>query len=90
MTPKENIVIPVVQEFYASFKDQEMRNAAIWETITVQGKQVHVTPKGICEFYNTPYYKNDFLENTNLTNFNDREMDNIINYLTEGRGEWNR
>ncbi|MBA0791072.1 hypothetical protein Gohar_015672 [Gossypium harknessii] len=41
VTPKENTVIPVVQEFYASFRDQEMRKmqGEIWDTITVRGEE---------------------------------------------------
>ncbi|MBA0851102.1 hypothetical protein Goshw_013169 [Gossypium schwendimanii] len=52
----------------------------------VRGKKVHVTPRDICKFYNALYYENDFLENTDLTKFNDIDMDNIVKYLTEERG----
>ncbi|MBA0614665.1 hypothetical protein Godav_014931 [Gossypium davidsonii] len=46
MIPKDNVVVPVVQEFYASLQDQEFGNTE------------------------------------------DIDMDNIINFLTEGMGEW--
>ncbi|KAK5770927.1 hypothetical protein PVK06_047091 [Gossypium arboreum] len=43
VTPKENAVIPIVQEFYAIFRDQETRRlyAAIWETIIERRKEEH-------------------------------------------------
>ncbi|MBA0828068.1 hypothetical protein Goarm_012792 [Gossypium armourianum] len=56
--------------------------------VTVWGKDVSFTPKAICEFYDTPYYETDFLESTYLINFDDIDMDSIIKYLTENRGEW--
>ncbi|MBA0787303.1 hypothetical protein Gotri_024881 [Gossypium trilobum] len=92
ITLKKPTIISVVQEFYASFRYQESRRScdAIWETIMVMGKKMHVTPREICEFYNVPYYETDFLNNTNLTNFKDIDMDNIANYLTEGRVDTHR
>lgn len=51
----------------------------------LRGKEVHVTFREICEFYDAPYYENNFLENTNLTNFKDINMDNIVNYLSKRR-----
>ncbi|MBA0797970.1 hypothetical protein Gohar_008612 [Gossypium harknessii] len=77
--PKEPAVVPVVQEFYASFRDQESRRPydIVWETITVSGKEVRVTPREIYEFYYVPYYEYDFLGNTDLTYFKDMDMDNI-------------
>ncbi|MBA0637840.1 hypothetical protein Godav_022202 [Gossypium davidsonii] len=70
--------------------DQESKRpeGANWETIPVQGKEVLVTPRAISEFYNTPYYESDFLEENNLEYFRDINMDKVIKYLTEGRGEW--
>ncbi|MBA0762924.1 hypothetical protein Gotri_012469, partial [Gossypium trilobum] len=39
VTSKENAIIPIVQEFYASFGDQEARRPydEIWETVMVRG-----------------------------------------------------
>ncbi|MBA0730646.1 hypothetical protein Golax_026020 [Gossypium laxum] len=80
----------VVQEFYASLQDHETRNTEghLWESILVRGKEVRVTPRIICDFYNIPYYENDFIDETDLEYFRDIVMDNIIIVLTEGRGEW--
>lgn len=79
VTPKEKNVIPVVQEFYVSFKDQEMMRpySVIWETVTVRSNVVHVTPWEICDFYNVQYYETNFLDNTGLDTFNDIDMDDI-------------
>ncbi|MBA0798362.1 hypothetical protein Gohar_008955 [Gossypium harknessii] len=36
--PKENEVIPIIQEFYVALRDQEARRPykAIWETVTIR------------------------------------------------------
>ncbi|KAL1078387.1 hypothetical protein V6Z11_D10G156900 [Gossypium hirsutum] len=49
---------------------------------------VQVTPRIICDLYNVPYYENDFIDEIDLEYFRDIDMDNIINFLTKGRGEW--
>ncbi|MBA0711147.1 hypothetical protein Golax_010365 [Gossypium laxum] len=87
------MVILVVKEFYASFRDQEMRKRQCesWDTITMRGEEVSITLKEICEFYDIPYYGKDFLNNTDLNTFEDIEMEDVINYLTQGRVslKWN-
>ncbi|MBA0585656.1 hypothetical protein Gorai_016424 [Gossypium raimondii] len=90
LIPKENVVIPIVQEFYVALRDEETKrpHSVRWESVTVWGKDVSFTPKAICEFYDAPYYETDFLESTYLLNFDDMDMDSIIKYLTENRGEW--
>ncbi|KAG8473207.1 hypothetical protein CXB51_035129 [Gossypium anomalum] len=87
---KDNVVVPVVQEFYASLRDQESRNIEghIWDTVPVRGKEVQVSPRIICDFYNATYYGKDFIDETDLEYFQDIGMDNIINFLIEGRGKW--
>ncbi|KAH1129586.1 hypothetical protein J1N35_000964, partial [Gossypium stocksii] len=77
------------EEFYVSLWDQESKNAKghIWDIVPVRGKEVRVTPRIICEFYNAPYYEKYFISETNLKYFWDIDMDNIINFLTEGRGK---
>ncbi|MBA0608989.1 hypothetical protein Godav_021130 [Gossypium davidsonii] len=54
----------------------------------LQGKELQVTPRIVCGFYNVPYYENDFIDETDLEYFWDIEMDNIINFFTEEMGEW--
>ncbi|MBA0553862.1 hypothetical protein Golob_013005, partial [Gossypium lobatum] len=75
VTPTGNTVIPVVQEFYASLKDQIIRGryGEITSEVTVQGEEVPISPSDICEFYNIPYYKKDFIDGAiykAATNFN--------------------
>ncbi|MBA0679438.1 hypothetical protein Goari_011204 [Gossypium aridum] len=56
--------------------------------VLVWGKEVQVTPRIICDFYNVPYYENDFIDETDLEYFRDIDMDSIINFFTKGKGEW--
>ncbi|MBA0826302.1 hypothetical protein Goarm_011167, partial [Gossypium armourianum] len=57
---KDNVVVSVVQEFYASLWDQESKNT-----------KGHMSDIVYVQEY-----------------FRDIDMDNIINFLTEGRREW--
>ncbi|MBA0688614.1 hypothetical protein Goari_006387 [Gossypium aridum] len=59
----------------------------MWDMVLVRGKEVRVTPYIICDFYNAPYYKNDFIDETDLEYFRDIDLDSI-NFLTKGSGEW--
>ncbi|KAH1113990.1 hypothetical protein J1N35_007368, partial [Gossypium stocksii] len=85
-----SVVVLVVHEFYATLRDQESGNTEghIWDIVPVQGKEVHLTPRIIYDFYNAPYYENNFINETDLKYFRDIDMDNIINFLNEGKGEW--
>ncbi|KAH1129762.1 hypothetical protein J1N35_001140 [Gossypium stocksii] len=73
--------------------------------VTVQGKEVPITPQEICQYYDAPYYIHDHLETINLFTFENFDiagiiddlfmsenfdMAGIIDYLTEGYGEWSR
>ncbi|MBA0879828.1 hypothetical protein Goshw_029635, partial [Gossypium schwendimanii] len=90
MILKENVVVPMAQEFYVSLRDHESRNTKgrMWDMVLVRGQKVQVTPQIICYFYNALYHKNDFIDETNLEYFKDIDMDSIINFLTEGRSKW--
>ncbi|KAH1121907.1 hypothetical protein J1N35_005067 [Gossypium stocksii] len=48
MIPKENDVVPIVQEFYASLQDHDSRNTEgrIWDMVLVRGKEVQVGVNG--------------------------------------------
>ncbi|KAH1031615.1 hypothetical protein J1N35_043789 [Gossypium stocksii] len=41
MIPKDNVVVPVVQEFYTSLWDHESRNTKRhkWDTVLMRGKE---------------------------------------------------
>ncbi|MBA0765354.1 hypothetical protein Gotri_014567 [Gossypium trilobum] len=86
---QETVVNLVVQEFYASFRDQEIRKRLSWDTVTVRGKEVSITPRKICEFYDVPFYSKDFLNNIDLDKLEDIDMEDVIKYLTQDRGTWN-
>ncbi|MBA0810985.1 hypothetical protein Gohar_002925 [Gossypium harknessii] len=90
MTLKENVVIPLVHELYATLRDKETRrpHGVQWKLLMVRGKDVPFTPKTICEFYDAPYYGTNFLENIDLDKFEDINMKSIVKYLTGNHGEW--
>ncbi|MBA0572172.1 hypothetical protein Golob_002530, partial [Gossypium lobatum] len=56
--------------------------------VPVRGIELRVTTQFIFEFYNTSYYENNFVEESDLEYFRNINMDSVINYLTECRGEW--
>ncbi|KAK5845424.1 hypothetical protein PVK06_001608 [Gossypium arboreum] len=87
--PKETTVVSVVQAFYASLRDQEIRKRINWETVTVKGEEVPITPRDICEFYDTPFYEKDFLSSTDLNKFENIDMEDVIKYWTQYRGTCN-
>ncbi|MBA0788916.1 hypothetical protein Gotri_026076 [Gossypium trilobum] len=41
----------------------------MWEIVPVRGKEIRVTPRIICDFYNAPYYEKDFIDETDLVYF---------------------
>ncbi|MBA0777658.1 hypothetical protein Gotri_005653 [Gossypium trilobum] len=41
----------------------------MWDMVLVRGKEVRVTPRIIFDFNNTPYYENDFIDETVLEQF---------------------
>lgn len=58
--------------------------------ITVRGKKVSIVPHKTCQYYDASYYTHDHLETLDLFIFKDFNMEDIIDYLTEGSGEWTR
>ncbi|MBA0552065.1 hypothetical protein Golob_022907 [Gossypium lobatum] len=61
----------------------------VWlKIVTVRGNDVPFTLEEIWVFYDATLYEIEFLENTDLT-FEVMDMESIIKYLTENRGEWN-
>ncbi|KAH1056920.1 hypothetical protein J1N35_034985 [Gossypium stocksii] len=70
--------------------EEEFKNtdSHMWDIVPVRGKEVQVTPRMICDFYNAPYYEKYFIEEIDLEYFRDIDKDKIINYLTESKGEW--
>ncbi|MBA0855049.1 hypothetical protein Goshw_008510 [Gossypium schwendimanii] len=79
----------MVQEFYASFRGQEIQKILSWDTVTVIGKEVSITLRKICEFYDVPFYSKDFFNNIDLDKLEDIDMEDVIKYLTPDRGTWN-
>ncbi|KAK5771871.1 hypothetical protein PVK06_048125 [Gossypium arboreum] len=48
MFPKKNVVVPIVQDFYASLRDHKSRNTegCMWDMVLVRGKKVQ--KKQVC------------------------------------------
>ncbi|MBA0582325.1 hypothetical protein Gorai_024476, partial [Gossypium raimondii] len=74
----------VVLDFYANLKFSND------DKVYVKGKEVEVSPFIICKYYKVPFYVNDEIKLLKLRNFNGIDLDSIMHYLTEGRGEWER
>ncbi|MBA0717480.1 hypothetical protein Golax_005294 [Gossypium laxum] len=89
--PKENDVIPLVQEFYAAIRDEETRrpHGVMCKIVMVRGMDVPFSSKKICKYYDAPYYDSYFLENIDLIGFQDIDTNSIAKYLTEYLGERN-
>lgn len=82
MLLKKPIVVLVVLEFYSNLKITT-RNR-----VYVKHANVEISPTAICEYYGVSFYDEDELSSINLNCFTNLDMDAILNYLTEGRGEW--
>ncbi|KAH1031759.1 hypothetical protein J1N35_043933 [Gossypium stocksii] len=68
-------------------KSLEIRRSYVGNDTYVKERSA-IALRIICDFYNAPYNEKDFIDETDLEYFRDIDMDNIINFLTEGRGEW--
>ncbi|MBA0789315.1 hypothetical protein Gotri_026034 [Gossypium trilobum] len=52
MIQKDNVVVSIVQEFYASLRHYKSRNTEghMWDIVPERGKEVRVTPQIIYDF----------------------------------------
>ncbi|KAH1097975.1 hypothetical protein J1N35_014896 [Gossypium stocksii] len=76
---------PLIQER----GNQEIRKRINWDSITVRSEEVPTTSKELCEFYNAHFYDKDFFSGTGINEFENIDMEDVIKYLTQGRGTWN-
>ncbi|MBA0551094.1 hypothetical protein Golob_021992 [Gossypium lobatum] len=67
--------------FYANLKFSKPH------AIIVRGRMVRISPSIISEFYNMSHYENEDIEILDLGNFHNVDLDNIILYLTKGKGK---
>ncbi|MBA0735454.1 hypothetical protein Gogos_019301 [Gossypium gossypioides] len=74
----------MVLDFYANLKFSN------YDKVYVKGKEVEVSPSIICKYYKVLFYVSDEIKLLKLRNFNGIDLDSIMHYLTEGRGEWER
>ncbi|MBA0676987.1 hypothetical protein Goari_018417, partial [Gossypium aridum] len=88
LTPEELAVILVVQEFYLALKERETKRPYNDMRAYVNGVDVLVTPGRIFQYFDAPYYYCDFLFRTDLYQFKNIDMDEVVMSLAEGREEW--
>lgn len=90
VTPIGTVVTPIVQEFYASLTDHIIGGGyGIESTKVIVREEVLIFSKEICEFYNIPYYEEDYVENINFNMLGNVDMEDVIKFLTQGRSTWN-
>nr|KJB10459.1 hypothetical protein B456_001G202400 [Gossypium raimondii] len=84
--PSEDVpVVPsVLHEFYANLKFFEE------DKVYVRGREVEISPSIISKYYRVLFLANNEIELLETRNFKGVNVDYIILYLTEGKGEWER
>ncbi|MBA0748126.1 hypothetical protein Gogos_004977, partial [Gossypium gossypioides] len=50
-----------------------------------RGEEVSITPREICEFYDTLFYDKNFLSGTDLDKFENIDIEDVIEYLTQAQ-----
>ncbi|MBA0581016.1 hypothetical protein Gorai_023209, partial [Gossypium raimondii] len=74
----------VVYEFFASLKFSEEDKGYII------GREVEISSSIISKYYKVPFVANDEIKLLDNRNFKGVNIDSIMLYLIEGRGEWDR
>ncbi|MBA0586019.1 hypothetical protein Gorai_016774, partial [Gossypium raimondii] len=72
----------MVYEFYANLKFSKKGK------VYVRGREVKISPFVISKYYRVPFLTNDEIELLETRNFKGVNIDSIMLYLTEGKGEW--
>ncbi|MBA0777634.1 hypothetical protein Gotri_005630 [Gossypium trilobum] len=87
---KEPIVIPLVQEFYLALKQKEVTRPfyEMHAVVKVRGVNISVTKRSICQIYDAPYYYRDYLYRTDLMEFRNINMEEILQFLMDGKEMW--
>ncbi|MBA0839007.1 hypothetical protein Goarm_004782 [Gossypium armourianum] len=87
---EEPIVIPLVQEFYLALKQKEVTRPfyEMRAVVKVGGVNILVTKRSICQFYDAPYYYRDYLYRTDLKEFRNIDMEEILRFLMDGKEMW--
>ncbi|KAH1097297.1 hypothetical protein J1N35_014218 [Gossypium stocksii] len=80
LPPEEATVILVVQEFYLALKEREVTRSfyEMRTSIKVRVVNVLVTKRSIYQFYDAPYYYRDYLYKTDLREFKNIDMEEIL------------
>ncbi|MBA0597687.1 hypothetical protein Gorai_007487, partial [Gossypium raimondii] len=87
---EEPIVIPLVQEFYLALKQKEVTRPfyEMCAVVKVRGVNISVTKRSIFQFYDAPYYYLDYLYKTDLMEFRNIDMEEILRFLMDGKEMW--
>ncbi|MBA0670477.1 hypothetical protein Goklo_025427 [Gossypium klotzschianum] len=84
LRPQRPTVPSVVHEFYANLKFFEE------DKVYVRGREVEISPSVIFKYYRVHFLANNEIQLLETKNFKGANVDYIMIYLTEGRGEWER
>ncbi|MBA0792963.1 hypothetical protein Gohar_017408, partial [Gossypium harknessii] len=84
---EEPTIIPIVQEFYLPLKEREATRPfyELESFVKVKGFNVLVTERCIYKFYDALYYYYDYVYKTDLNEFRNVDMKEILKFLTEGK-----
>ncbi|MBA0642524.1 hypothetical protein Goklo_026897 [Gossypium klotzschianum] len=81
----QRLAVPsAVHEFFASLKFSEE------DKVYVIGREIEISSSVISKYYNVPFVANDEIELLDNRNFKGVNIDSIMLYLIEERGEWER
>ncbi|MBA0747612.1 hypothetical protein Gogos_004513, partial [Gossypium gossypioides] len=56
--------------------------------VKVRGVNISVTKRSICQFYDAPYYYRDYLYRIDLKEFRNIDMEEILQFLMDGKEMW--
>ncbi|MBA0749361.1 hypothetical protein Gogos_003305 [Gossypium gossypioides] len=87
---EEPLIIPMVQEFYLALKQKEAAKP-FYEMRSFEkviGFNVLVTKMSIFQIYDTPYYYRNHLYKTDLKEFRNIDIEEVLRFLTARKEMW--
>ncbi|MBA0624804.1 hypothetical protein Godav_010092 [Gossypium davidsonii] len=84
------LIILVVQDFYLALKQREAAKQfyEMHSFVKVKRVNVPVTEMSIFQIYDAPYYYRYYLYKTDLKEFKNIDIEEILRFLTEGKEMW--
>ncbi|MBA0837935.1 hypothetical protein Goarm_010045, partial [Gossypium armourianum] len=80
----------MVQDFYLALKQREVARQfyKMHSFVKVKRVNVPVTEMSIFQIYDAPYYYRYYLYKTDLKEFKNIDIEEILRFLTEGKEMW--